>query len=69
MAAYFLFIATRNINGDSCKVKGVSFMDEENALQKDSKSHFVKDANLFCRKHQLRLTLKGLYLCNINEQE
>ena len=44
-------------------------MDEENALQKDSKSHFVKDANLFCRKHQLRLTLKGLYLCNINEQE
>lgn len=42
-------------------------MDEENALQKDSKSHFVKDANLFCRKHQLRLTLKGLYLCNINE--
>ena len=40
-----------------------------NSLHKDSKSHFVKDANLFCRKHQLRLTLKGLYLCNINEQE
>jgi len=45
-------------------------MDEENALTKKTpKSHFVKDANLFCRKHQLRLTLKGLYLCNINEQE
>ena len=69
MAAYFLFIATKNISGDSCQVSGVSSMDEENALQKDSKSHFVKDANLFCRKHQLRLTLKGLYLCNINEQE
>jgi hypothetical protein len=54
---------------DDDETLDVSFMDEENALQKDSKSHFVKDANLFCRKHQLRLTLKGLYLCNINEQE
>ena len=28
-------------------------------FKKTLKSHFVKDANLFCRKHQLRLTLKA----------
>lgn len=68
MAAYFLFIATKNISGDSCKYRAFHSWMKKMPF-KDSKSHFVKDANLFCRKHQLRLTLKGLYLCNINEQE